>query len=326
MSKQIHWYICSLKNMSKQVYFSFLIVALSFITVKRLQEAGVTHFQFLQSIFHKENGWFNFKKPDFVLNLPFELREISGLTDQSTNEIACVQAENGILFIYNLENDSIIHQYNFSRNGDYEGLTRVDSTYYILRSDATLIELSAPWDSSSISETKLSLQTIDNEGLCFDERDNRLLIAPKSIRHKGQDVNDKRAIYTIDLFTKKLNETPLFEISISEIEAFANTNNLLLPQRSQKNSNDSISALNFMPSSIAVHPRTDEIYVMSAVDQTLVVFDKKGKIVSFMKLDEKIFEKPEGITFLENGDLIITNHGEFGLPTLLKFSWKKIED
>jgi hypothetical protein len=45
-----------------------------------------------------------------------------------------------------------------------------------------------------------------------------------------------------------------------------------------------------------------------------------------MKLDEKLFNKPEGITFLENGDLIITNEGEFGVPTLLKFSWQKIED
>lgn len=325
-SKQIPWYICLTINMSKQFYFSFVIVALSFITVKRLQEAGVDHFQFLQSIFHKENGWFNFKKPDFVLNLPFELREISGLTDQSNSEIACVQDENGILFIYNLENDSIIHQYNFGKDGDYEGLTRVDSTYFILRSDATLIELSAPWDSTSIIETKLSIPTLDNEGLCFDERDNRLLIAPKSKLGKGPDLKDSRAIYSIDLTTKKLNETPLFVINIAEIEAFANANNLMLPQRLQKNSNDSISALKFMPSSIAVHPRTDEIYIISAVDHTLAVFDKKGKIVSYMKLDEKLFNKPEGITFLENGDLIITNEGEFGVPTLLKFSWLKIED
>lgn len=312
--------------MSKQVYFSFVIVALSFITVKRLQEAGVHHYQFLQTIFHKENGWFNFKKPDFILNLPFELREISGLTDQSNNEIACVQDENGILFIYNLENDSIIQQYNFAKDGDYEGLTRVDSTYYILRSDATLIELNAPWDSTSFSETKLAIPTLDNEGLCFDQRDNRLLIAPKSKLGKGPDLKDNRAIYAIDLTTKKLNETPLFIINVSEIEAFANVNNLMLPQRLQKNSNDSISALKFMPSSIAVHPKTDEIYIISAVDRTMAVFDKSGKIMSYVKLDDKLFNKPEGITFLENGDLIITNEGEFGVPTLLKFSWQKIDE
>jgi hypothetical protein len=312
--------------MSRQVYFSFVIVALSFITVKRLQEAGVIHFQFLQSIFHKENGWFNFKKPDFILNLPFELREISGLTDQSNNEIACVQDENGILFIYNLENDSIIQQYNFAKDGDYEGLTRVDSTYYILRSDATLIELSSPWDSTSIIETKLAIPTLDNEGLCFDERDNRLLIAPKSKLGKGPELKDYRAIYAIDLTTKKLIETPLFVISVSEIEAFANVNNLHLPQRIQRNSNDSISALKFMPSSIAVHPKTDEIYIISAIDKTMAVFDKTGKIMSFVNLDDKLFNKPEGITFLENGDLIITNEGELGVPTLLKFKWQKFEE
>lgn len=311
--------------MSKQIYFSFIIVALSFITVKRIQKAGIDHYQFFENIFQKENGWFNFKAPNLVLNLPFELREISGLTDYSPNKIACIQDENGIIFIYNLESDSIINQFHFGANGDYEGLTRVDSTFYVLRSDATLFEIGIPYDSTHIIETKLNIPTLDNEGLCLDERSNRLLIAPKSKLGKGPEFKDTRAIYEIDLTTKKLNETPLFLISVAEIESYANAHNLPLPQKITKNSGDSISALKFMPSSLAVHPKSDEIYIISAVDQTMAVFDKSGKLLNYMKLDPLVFNKPEGITFLENGDMIITNEGQMGTPTLLKFSWLKLQ-
>jgi len=311
--------------MSKQIYFSFVIAALSFITVKRIQKAGIDHYQFLQTLFHKENGWFNFKKPDLILNLPFELRDISGLTNLPDNQIACVQDENGVIFIYNLEQDSIIGHYQFGTDGNYEGLTRVDSTYFVLRSDATLLEVSSPWDTNMVSETKLNIPSWDNEGLCFDQRNNRLLVAPKSKLGKGTELKDTRAIYSIDLTTKQFDQEPLFLISVSEIEAFANSHNLELPQKVGKQTQDSISSLKFMPSSLAVHPRTDEIYVISAVDQTMAVFDKSGKLMNYMRLDPKIFNKPEGITFLENGDMIITNEGQMGIPTLLKFNWLKLD-
>lgn len=312
--------------MSKQFYFSFVLAALSFITVKRIQKAGAEQYHFLQTIFQKEDGWFNFKKPSFNLSLPFELREISGLTDFSSNEIACVQDENGIIFIYNLESDSIIGQYNFGANGDFEGLTRVDSTYYVLRSDATLLEVRYPWDSTNVTETKLNIPTRDNEGLCYDERDNRLLLAPKSKMGKGEHLKNIRAIYAIDLVTKELNETPLFLINIDEIVDFANTHAIPLPQKLSKQSTDSISALKFMPSSLAVHPKTDEIYIISAIDHTLAVFDKKGTILNFIYLDPILFNKPEGITFLQNGDMVITNEGQMGRPTLLKFDWFRLEE
>lgn len=311
--------------MSKQFYFSFVLAALSFITVKRIQKAGVEQYHYLQTIFQKEDGWFNFKKPAFILNLPFELREISGITDFSNNEIACVQDENGIIFIYNLDSDSIIGQYNFGPNGDFEGLTRVDSTYYVLRSDATLLEINYPWDTTSVTQTKLNIPTRDNEGLCYDVRDNRLLLAPKSKMGKGEQLKDTRAVYAIDLATKVLNEKPLFLINISEMEAFANEHNIPLPQKLSKQSVDSVSALKFMPSSIAVHPKTDEIYIISAIDHTLAVFDKNGKILNFMFLDPIVFNKPEGITFLSNGDMVIANEGQMGAPTLLKFDWLSLE-
>jgi hypothetical protein len=39
------------------------------------------------------------------------------------------------------------------------------------------------------------------------------------------------------------------------------------------------------------------------------------------KLNPAMFNKPEGITFFANGDMLITNEGQEGSPTLLCFPY-----
>jgi len=40
-------------------------------------------------------------------------------------------------------------------------------------------------------------------------------------------------------------------------------------------------------------------------------------------LDPRVFNKAEGITFMENGDMLITNEGQDHRPTLLRFNYQK---
>ena len=310
--------------MKKQVYFSFILAILSFITVQKIHKVGVEQYHFIQSpVFQKENGWFNLLEPEYMLSLPYELREISGLTDFNYDQIACVQDEDGIIYIYDLNSNSIIERIPFGTSGDYEGLTKVDSIFYVLRSDASLFTVKNLNDSIQIDSTRLGVPSWNNEGLCYDERDNRLLIAPKSKLGKGPEFKDSRAIYQVKLDGKSLKETPLFMISVTEIMNFALERNIPLPMKEVHNFSDSLDYhLKFYPSSLSVHPKTDDIYVISAIDRTMAVFEKSGKLVNFITLDPTLFNKPEGITFLPNGDMIITNEGQMGTPTLLRFNWK----
>ena len=81
-------------------------------------------------------------EPDARIILPDTLREISGLTCIDSNLFACIQDENGILFIYDLKQNKIREQFTFNIDGDYEGICRVSDTIYILRSDGVLFEIS----------------------------------------------------------------------------------------------------------------------------------------------------------------------------------------
>ena len=46
---------------------------------------------------------YNLSKPDKIYILPPALKEVSGITGTDASSIACIQDENGIIFIYDLE-------------------------------------------------------------------------------------------------------------------------------------------------------------------------------------------------------------------------------
>jgi uncharacterized protein YjiK len=266
---------------------------------------------------------YNFNKIDSKLILPDILLEISGATEIDNTSIACIQDENGILFVYDFEKNEIVKQYTFNIDGDYEGITRVDNTIYVLRSDGALIEIqNYNRTNFSVSTYLTGIPADNNEGLCYDFSQNKLLIACKGKLGKGPEFKDKRVIYSLDLTTKRLSYEPVYEFDVESIKQFAIKQNIKLPVREKKKKGRDEPILKFRTSAIAIHPKTKELYVLSAADYLIMVFDKNGEITQIEKLDETKFNKAEGITFLKNGDMLITNEGQQNKPTLLRFNYK----
>lgn len=266
---------------------------------------------------------YDLSRPDFSFVLPDTLREISGLTDIDSTTFACIQDENGILFIYDMFKNNIIRQYSFNIDGDYEGITRVDSLMFILRSDGTLFEISN-YKSPNFKLTSFTtgIPANNNEGLCYDPDNNRLLIASKGKIAKGPEYKDKRVIYGFDLKTKKLTEKPVFEFDLSGIKQYASTNKIDIPTKTKKKGKITEPFIKFMTSAITVHPITKKLYLISASDHLFFIFNINGDIEHMEPLNPDIFNKAEGITFLDNGDMIITNEGQNKKPTLLRFNYR----
>jgi hypothetical protein len=267
---------------------------------------------------------YNLSKPDFSLVLPDTLREISGLTDIDSITFACIQDEHGILFIYDLLKNEIQKQYSFNIDGDYEGITRVDSAMYILRSDGALFEISN-YQSSKFKLTSFTtgIPANNNEGLCYDPYNNRLLIASKGKIAKGPEYKDKRVIYGFDLKTKLLTDKPVFEFDLKNIKQYAKKNKINLPTKTKKNGQITETFIKFMTSAIAIHPITKKLFLLSASDHLFFIFNTTNGDIEHMELlNPDIFNKAEGITFLDNGDMIITNEGQNKKPTLLRFNYR----
>ena len=295
------------------------IITLSIIIISTLFISGA------KNINNKKMTAYNFSNPDLSLTLPDILHEVSGITYINPTTIACVQDELGIIFIYDFVEGKIKRQLTFGDDGDYEGIAKVSNNLYVLGSDGNLYEISDYKSNNfKVKFYSTGISAKDNEGLCYDEQNNRLLIASKSNISKGSEFKDKRAIYGFDLISKKLHKSPAFYFDINIIYDFMIKNKIDIPTKTKKKSGNTEPNLKFRTSAIAINPITKKLFLLSATDHLLFIFNGDGKVEHIEQLDPPLFNQAEGITFLENGDLLISNEGENKKPTLLRFNYKKL--
>jgi hypothetical protein len=268
---------------------------------------------------------YDLKHPDAEVIMPDTLREISGLTLLDDSTFACIQDENGIVFLYDLVNLRIREQKPFDIDGDYEEITRVGNALFVLRSDGVLFEipgLQVP--ETSVIRFETGIPANNNEGMCYDDANGRLLIACKGRIGKGKELKDLRAVYGFDLATKTLTPEPVYVFDVRHIAAFARHHNLKVPEKKRKKNGTTVKEpfIRFRTSAIGIHPVTRQLYLLSAPDHMLFIFNPSGKLVYLERLDPVLFNQAEGISFFDNGDMLITNEGQHNKPTVLRFNYR----
>jgi DNA-binding beta-propeller fold protein YncE len=262
---------------------------------------------------------YNFGKPAEVVELPVELTEVSGISYVSGNMIACVEDEDAIIYFFDLSTKKIIEQFRFGQQGDYEDLVVSGTDVYVLKSNGTVIHVNIKNESDREEyQTGLPSQ-YDSEGLCLDKQNNRLLIACKS--GTGKKGGGDRYIYAFDLESKKISETPVIAFSGKEIDTFINAHEKDLPKSITSLRKEEKMDQLLSPSGIAIHPRTSELYVLSARSKILLVSDLKGKIMNIVSLDKQLFNQPEGITFTPEAKLYISNEGKKEPANIIGFEY-----
>ena len=239
--------------------------------------------------------------------LPNILDEVSGIEWLDENRIACVQDEDGVIFIYNLKTSEIEKEIDFAGSGDYEGLTVNNNTAYVVRSDGTIFEISSFQGAQpKILKFDTYLTEAQNvEGLCLDKKNNRLLLA---IKDKESDRDDYKGVYAFSLNNKKLAKTPIFKLDMKD-KLLENSGNKLSKR--------------LRPSEIEIHPNSGKIYLLDAKDPKLLIIDNQGKIETIHVLDEDEFNQPEGLTFTPSGSLYISNEAGSDPANILEVVLKK---
>ena len=263
---------------------------------------------------------YDFRKPSQVWLLPEPLREISDIALLSNDELACVQDEKGVVYVYHLGTSRITDMIHFGARGDYEGIAVVGERLFVLRSDGRLYQLSRLTHHPSVRTFDLGLPKSEAEGLCLDEQHARLLITIKG--HEEGRSKDLRPIFAFDLSTETLSVTPAIELNVHDVRHFAKEHELEIPRHINKNGDGMRSALRVMPSALGVHPVTGEIYLLSSVDHVLISCTGDGDITGYVRLDTDRFRQPEGIAFFANGDMLISNEGHGKQATLLRLDWQ----
>ena len=227
-------------------------------------------------------------------DMPKDLAEISGISYIDGQRFACVQDELGKIFIYNATTSSVEKEISFGAPGDYEELAVVGETIWVLRADGKLFEVSnMNATKPSVKEYSTQLTTKqDPEGLCYDKKNNKLLIA---IKGAEPGTENYKGIYAFDLNSKKMDQQPVFKIDLQ---------NKVFGSGSDKKKRNTIN-----PSGISIHPVSGDIYIIDGRNPQLLIIDAGGNIKKLYTLNSKEFAQPEGITFNSAGDLFIANEG-----------------
>ena len=229
--------------------------------------------------------------------LPIELNEVSGIVWIDNHTLACVQDEDGVIYIYDLNDKAIQDEIPFAGNGDYEGIALHNDDLYIMQSDGVLYEV-RNWKATNkiVSSYQTGFTSANNmESLTYSSTQNYLLTAPKDKDAEGHF----KGIYKIDLSSKKVDlKSPLYKIDMKD-EALHEFRHKKLYKT-------------FNPSEIAVHPITGDVYVLEGKNPKLLILNPEGEIKRVYKLDEINFPQPEGMTFSDEGDLYISNESATG--------------
>ena len=263
---------------------------------------------------------YNYASPTRRYELPSILKEVSGLVVKDSLTVVCVQDELGVLYDYSLSTKNIVAETDFAEPGDFEGIAKVKGDYWVLRSDGVLFRVSLIKNNHVIESFSTQIPADNNEGLCYDSKNNRLLIACKGKIGKGKELKDKRRIYAFDLNTKVLSEEPVYDFDLAEVIGYVKKEELNVPTREKKK--EDVPVIRFRISAIGIHPITGELYVLSSADHMLLIYSASGQLLEVNLLDEEMYNKPEGISFFENGDLLITNEGQDKHPTLFLLNYK----
>lgn len=243
--------------------------------------------------------------------MPKELVEISGITNFGKDQLACIQDEDGIIFIYDLKREAAVAKEKFGKRGDYEGVECVDDTCYVLRSNGNIYYFRLT--KNGIGETykfKTELSSDNNaEGLGYDLSSNRLLIACKDKPGtKKVQITNSRTVYAVQLPEKIFVQRPVFVIDAGSYNEWL-----------EKKSLDKKKHKPFRPSAVAVHPATGDVFVIGSVGKILLILDPEGNIKNLIPLNPAIFLQPEGMCFSPAGDLFIASEGREKNGYILKF-------
>lgn len=258
---------------------------------------------------------YNLSEPDKKIQLPFILKEVSGITLINPSTVACVQDENGVIFLIDIIKGEMISYFSFHSNGDYEGIAMAGSAIYVLRSDGELFQVMKEGFSGSLKKIfSMGMVPLDYEGLCYDKKNNMLLITSKNNPGKDSGTKGKHPVYGFDLNLEVMPEEPVLLFDIPAIKKFAADKGIKPPKGDGK--------IGFRPSALGIHPVTGKLYVLSASERLLFVFSLNGTVEHIEKLDPLLFNMPEGITFMPNGDMLISNEGKINPPTILRFNYK----
>ena len=309
-------------SVKKQYFFSFVLAILSVIAAKSIEDIGVsTYYNEKATSFLKEDGYFDLDHVNAVQQLPMGNDPFVHFSMLDNSNYACIQSEHGNVVLYNIESNSVSSALNFGLLTDIRDAVVVDSSLMLFTEDMSVYRSYAPFDSSNTTLLVEGNTSIKSAAICHHALTHRLFIIGDPSESEIQSA--ERSVYTYNLNKGIYIEEPLFTFDVTDLEVFAEKNHIKINSFKTDEYGDTVMGLSFIPTSISVHPKTNEIYILSSIDKSMAVFNQFGELVNFAILSDRQFTNPTGMTFNAFGDLFISNNDLMN-NSIVKINWNKL--
>ena len=238
---------------------------------------------------------YNFKIENItIIKLPESLKEISGLALLSGNDLLTHNDEEGIIYKFNISSGKVTGQLKIGDNieNDFEGIALVKDSAYLVTSNGIIYKFFIPFKDEKVDFVRFKTfldSNNDIEGICYDVHSNALLLACKN--DPGTGYKNVRAVYTFDLKKMSLERTPRFLIPLNELQ-------------------ENFKIGDFAPSGIEINPINNNFFIISANPEAIIEMSPDGEILNALKLSNKTHKQTEGITFLKDGSMVISDEGQ----------------
>jgi uncharacterized protein YjiK len=253
---------------------------------------------------------YNLNNP-FRIKLDDQLAEISGISFYpKDSSIFAISDESGYLFKIHLNKKLVTEEWKFDNTHDFEDVLLHDSSFYILESNGNIQSLQFSQKGDTIFKRKSTFENENDtkknefESIYYDKQSKGLVMICKTC-----DADKKNAVsaWNFDPETGTYAQSA-FSINVDPIAKKTRENKL-----------------KFKPSAAAINPLTNDVWILSSVNQLLIVTDNKGNTKNVFTLNPVIFKQPEGIAFTPWGDLLISNEAtdKYETSTLLIFKPQK---
>ena len=308
--------------MKKQYFFSFVLAILSIVAAKSIEEIGIkTNYNKKAVSFLKEDGYFDLNHVNSVQQIPMGNLPLMHFSMLDQNNYACIQGGKGTVVLFNLDSNSVSSPLNLGILNEIRDAVVVDSSLILFDNFMSVYRSYPPFDSLHTTLLVEGSGEHLSSAVCHHALTHRLFFVEDVLESENQ--SSQRIVYTYNINKSKFIKEPLFTFDVADLELFAEKNQIKINSFKQDAAGDSIIGLSFIPTAISVHPKTNEIYILSSIDKSLAVFNQFGELVNFAILTGRQFSNPTGMNFNNFGDLFISNNDLLN-NSIVRVNWNKL--
>jgi len=299
---------------------SVVLATLSFIATETFESVGLERFYVHKArAFKKEKGYYDIKHPNQIAltNFPNSINRFAQM--DSVHWILHPQCCTRGLVMHSSDGNSVSDILPLPKTASLLDFVAVDSTLYLVDSKMDIYQSSFPFDSTTTLRVSLNSPNWKSSSCCYDRETNRLIFCSS----EENPTSRLRSLHFYSISQHRFGKEPLFTFDADAVVEKLHSQNILTNQAATTYALLKKASPEIRPNALAIHPKTNDFYLLCSSDRILLVFSQFGDILAVSYLDECDYSNPTDLRFNERGDLILINQGKKN-PSLLCLPWNKL--